>query len=81
VEGPKLEDDFFVKYIPQADKQLGLRIPFTSNEIDRGGNAALMAPEIATAEPGKCHQGLPDGTFSNKKNSEISECLAKRDVS
>lgn len=35
-----------------ADKKLGLKIPFTSNEIERGGNAALMAPEIATAQPG-----------------------------
>ena len=39
-------------FILQADKQLGLKVPFTSNEIDRGGNAALMAPEIATAQPG-----------------------------
>jgi hypothetical protein len=39
-------------FFDQADKQLGLKVPFTSNEIDRGGNAALMAPEIATAEPG-----------------------------
>lgn len=35
-----------------ADKQLGLKVPFSSLEIDRGGNAALMAPEIATAQPG-----------------------------
>ena len=24
----------------------GLLLPFTSNEVDRGGNAALMAPEV-----------------------------------
>ncbi|XP_035780171.1 serine/threonine-protein kinase PINK1, mitochondrial-like [Anopheles albimanus] len=29
-----------------ADKEHGLRIPYTSDEIDKGGNAALMAPEI-----------------------------------
>lgn len=38
-----------------ADKDNGLTLPFTSNEIDKGGNAALMAPEIVTQ---KC------GTFS-----------------
>ncbi len=44
----------FSKYffLSQADKSLGLKIPFTSMEIDRGGNAALMAPEIAAAQPG-----------------------------
>ena len=35
-----------------ADKNLGLKIPYTSNEVDRGGNPALMAPEIKTKEPG-----------------------------
>jgi len=29
-----------------------LRLPFASWETDRGGNAALMAPEVATAVPG-----------------------------
>lgn len=38
-----------------ADKHNGLTIPFTSHEIDKGGNTALMAPEIITQ---KC------GTFS-----------------
>jgi len=30
----------------------GLSLPFVTWETDRGGNAALMAPEIATARPG-----------------------------
>ncbi|XP_078281708.1 serine/threonine-protein kinase PINK1, mitochondrial [Rhinoraja longicauda] len=30
----------------------GLKLPFTSMEVDRGGNACLMAPEISTAVPG-----------------------------
>jgi serine/threonine protein kinase len=35
-----------------ADKANGLQLPFPSNETDRGGNAALMAPEVASAKPG-----------------------------
>ncbi|XP_058062944.1 serine/threonine-protein kinase Pink1, mitochondrial [Anopheles bellator] len=35
-----------------ADKQHGLRIPYTSDEIDKGGNVALMAPEIITQTTG-----------------------------
>ncbi|XP_052901630.1 serine/threonine-protein kinase Pink1, mitochondrial [Anopheles moucheti] len=35
-----------------ADKRHGLRIPYTSNEIDKGGNVALMAPEIIEQLPG-----------------------------
>ncbi|XP_074654817.1 serine/threonine-protein kinase Pink1, mitochondrial-like [Tubulanus polymorphus] len=29
-----------------------LKIPYNSSEVSKGGNAALMAPEIAKAEPG-----------------------------
>ncbi|XP_062821975.1 serine/threonine-protein kinase PINK1, mitochondrial [Anolis carolinensis] len=35
-----------------ADKRLGLKLPFTSWYVDRGGNSCLMAPEVATASPG-----------------------------
>ncbi|XP_070561986.1 serine/threonine-protein kinase Pink1, mitochondrial-like [Ptychodera flava] len=35
-----------------ADSQLGIKLPFTSEEVDRGGNSALMAPEVKTAKPG-----------------------------
>lgn len=35
-----------------ADKVNGLKIPFTSGEIDKGGNTALMAPEIISKQPG-----------------------------
>lgn len=35
-----------------ADKIHGLKIPYTSEEIDKGGNSALMAPEIITKRPG-----------------------------
>lgn len=34
-----------------ADKKNGLILPYSSNEIDKGGNQALMAPEIITKEP------------------------------
>lgn len=34
-----------------ADKKNGLRLPFASEEIDKGGNQALMAPEIISKEP------------------------------
>ena len=30
----------------------GLSLPFVTWETDRGGNAALMAPEVAKAKPG-----------------------------
>ncbi|NXD42420.1 PINK1 kinase, partial [Copsychus sechellarum] len=35
-----------------ADENLGLRLPFTSSYVDRGGNGCLMAPEVITASPG-----------------------------
>lgn len=35
-----------------ADKNNGLTLPYTSYDIDKGGNAALMAPEIITKTPG-----------------------------
>lgn len=34
-----------------ADKNNGLRVPYSSGEIDKGGNQALMAPEIICKEP------------------------------
>lgn len=35
-----------------ADKNNGLAVPYTSMDIDKGGNTALMAPEIITKTPG-----------------------------
>lgn len=35
-----------------ADKNNGLSLPYTSSEIDKGGNRALMAPEIINQRPG-----------------------------
>ncbi|XP_032635458.1 serine/threonine-protein kinase PINK1, mitochondrial [Chelonoidis abingdonii] len=35
-----------------ADENIGLRLPFTSWYVDRGGNGCLMAPEVVTAVPG-----------------------------
>ncbi|XP_052821376.1 serine/threonine-protein kinase Pink1, mitochondrial-like [Mya arenaria] len=35
-----------------SDCRFGLRLPYTTDHIDRGGNTALMAPEISCAEPG-----------------------------
>ncbi|KYM95147.1 PREDICTED: serine/threonine-protein kinase PINK1, mitochondrial [Cyphomyrmex costatus] len=35
-----------------ADKNHGLYLPYNSHDIDKGGNIALMAPEVITAEPG-----------------------------
>lgn len=35
-----------------VNRDEGLKLPFTSMEVDRGGNACLMAPEISTAVPG-----------------------------
>jgi len=34
-----------------ADKKNGLRLPYASHEVDKGGNQALMAPEIINKEP------------------------------
>lgn len=35
-----------------ADKNNGLTLPYTSMDIDKGGNTALMSPEIITKTPG-----------------------------
>ncbi|KAF7660487.1 hypothetical protein LDENG_00281460 [Lucifuga dentata] len=35
-----------------AQNNSSLRLPFNSMWVDRGGNASLMAPEVATAVPG-----------------------------
>lgn len=35
-----------------ADKNHGLHLPYNTHDIDKGGNVALMAPEVITAEPG-----------------------------
>lgn len=35
-----------------ADKNNGLTVPYTSMDVDKGGNTALMAPEIVTKTPG-----------------------------
>ncbi|NWU90496.1 PINK1 kinase, partial [Upupa epops] len=35
-----------------ADEAIGLRLPYTSAYVDRGGNGCLMAPEVITASPG-----------------------------
>lgn len=35
-----------------ADKNHGLMLPYTSIDIDKGGNTALMSPEIITKTPG-----------------------------
>ncbi|XP_042334142.1 serine/threonine-protein kinase PINK1, mitochondrial isoform X2 [Sceloporus undulatus] len=35
-----------------ADEKIGLKLPFSSWYVDRGGNSCLMAPEVVTATPG-----------------------------
>lgn len=35
-----------------AERDGGLRLPYNSRWVNRGGNASLMAPEVATAVPG-----------------------------
>lgn len=35
-----------------ADQSCGLQLPYNSRWVSRGGNACLMAPEVATAKPG-----------------------------
>lgn len=35
-----------------ADKQNGLMLPYSSYDVDKGGNPALMAPEILNQQPG-----------------------------
>ncbi|XP_065079137.1 serine/threonine-protein kinase Pink1, mitochondrial [Ochlerotatus camptorhynchus] len=52
-----------------ADKTHGLQLPYSSGEIDKGGNTALMAPEIINKQP---------GTFSvlNYTKSDLWACGA-----
>lgn len=35
-----------------SDKNHGLYLPYNSHDMDKGGNVALMAPEVVTAVPG-----------------------------
>ncbi|XP_010721248.1 serine/threonine-protein kinase PINK1, mitochondrial, partial [Meleagris gallopavo] len=35
-----------------ADDSIGLRLPFISTDMDRGGNSSLMPPEVTTASAG-----------------------------
>ncbi|NXH11245.1 PINK1 kinase, partial [Bucco capensis] len=35
-----------------ADENIGLRLPYTSMEVDLGGNGSLRAPEVASASAG-----------------------------
>lgn len=35
-----------------CDKKNGLMVPYYSSETDKGGNRALMAPEVASVKPG-----------------------------
>ncbi|EDL13262.1 PTEN induced putative kinase 1, isoform CRA_c [Mus musculus] len=35
-----------------ADQHVGLRLPFNSSSVERGGNGSLMAPEVSTAHSG-----------------------------
>ncbi|XP_021486431.1 serine/threonine-protein kinase PINK1, mitochondrial [Meriones unguiculatus] len=35
-----------------ADEHVGLKLPFTSWQVDLGGNGSLRAPEVSTAQPG-----------------------------
>lgn len=35
-----------------ADRSYGLQLPYTTFDMDKGGNAALMAPEIVSQRPG-----------------------------
>lgn len=35
-----------------ADSNYGLKLPYLTTDTDKGGNSALMAPEIKCAEPG-----------------------------
>ncbi|XP_023932941.1 serine/threonine-protein kinase PINK1, mitochondrial isoform X3 [Lingula anatina] len=37
-----------------CDQENGLVIPYWTSEVGKGGNPALMAPEIACASPGQC---------------------------
>ncbi|NXI53331.1 PINK1 kinase, partial [Chloroceryle aenea] len=43
-------DNILVEF--DSDENIGLRLPFTSGYVDRGGNGCLMAPEVITASPG-----------------------------
>ncbi|XP_039611717.1 serine/threonine-protein kinase PINK1, mitochondrial [Polypterus senegalus] len=37
-----------------AESYWGLKLPFNSTCVDRGGNVSLMAPEVVSAVPGPC---------------------------
>ena len=35
-----------------ANKSYGFKCPYFTDDVDKGGNSALMAPEVANAQPG-----------------------------
>ena len=35
-----------------ANSKFGFKCPYITEDVDKGGNAALMAPEVANATPG-----------------------------
>lgn len=41
-----------------ADENIGLRLPFTSFYVDRGGNGCLMAPEVNPSVAVLCDAGF-----------------------
>lgn len=41
-----------------ADENIGLRLPFTSSYVDRGGNGCLMAPEVNPSVAVLCAAGF-----------------------
>lgn len=47
---PRLVISDFGSCLAQSDSSL--QLPFNSRMVDRGGNSALMAPEVSTAVPG-----------------------------
>lgn len=52
-----------------GDKNLRMKLPFESDHVDRGGNSALMAPEIASVSPSP-------GGFLNYSKADIWACGA-----
>ncbi|XP_065068095.1 serine/threonine-protein kinase Pink1, mitochondrial-like isoform X1 [Rhopilema esculentum] len=52
-----------------GDETLELKLPFETRHVDRGGNSALMAPEVAMAVPGQ-------GRFIDYSKADLWACGA-----
>ena len=56
-----------------ANSKFGFKCPYITEDVDKGGNAALMAPEVANATPGTMAKISLNSLL--KKNRHYLKCF------